>query len=399
MCETCPSTTSDATTRSPASRAPRASLLGVLALLAAGSAGAETLNGVVLRVNDRIATLRDYELALAERMEALRRADLEPQERGRTAERLPAEILRQMFEDLLVQSRADQLGIRVGDADVEESVADVQRRNRFETREDLARAVAQSGSTWEEFRQEVIRARRYQEVVSREIQSRIKLEEDDLRIFYRDNPDLFRVPEQRRLKEVVVLDSSGVSAAEMEALAQEIHRRLDAGEEVEAVVAPLKEAGRTSGVIDHDWVPKGDLDPALEKAVEGLEPGRSSEPVVARGGLHVLQLLERQEARIRPFDEVKETIYGRERERLLTREFPKYLKELEEKSHVVANPPPGAEDWRRLAESAEAPDPLDVLRRREPAEEAPSVETTAPVPEATPPPPSPPPPSPEPPLP
>jgi parvulin-like peptidyl-prolyl isomerase len=361
-----------------------------LLVLLAGPVAAEPLNRIVLQVNDRIATLGDFEAAAGERLAALNQAELDAEERQRQLERLPAEVLRLMLEDMLVQSRADQLGIRVGEAEIEEMMAQVQEMNGFAGREELARAVAQSGRTWEEFRQEMARSRRYREVVSRELQSRIKLEEDDLRIVYRDNPDLFRVPEERLLKEVVVLDSAGLSAGEMEALGQEIHRRLDAGEQIEAVVAPLKEAGRTSAVIDLGWVPKGDLDAALETAIDGVAPGRTSEPVVGRGGLHVLLLLDRHEPRMRPFDEVADAIHARERERLLTKEFPKYLRELERQSHVVANPPPGAEDFRRLAETTEAPDPLEVFRRPKPAAAAPA----APAPEPSPsPPPTPKPPA------
>jgi hypothetical protein len=94
---------------------------------------------------------------------------------------------------------------------------------------------------------------------------------------------------------------------------------------------------------------------------------------------------------MRPFEEAKDEIYGRERQRLMARELPKYLKELEERSFVEAAPPPGAEDFRRAADGTEAPDPLEAFRRPSPtgaSEPAPAglepPATEAPVPEKPP---------------
>lgn len=366
MRETCLSTTSAIT----APRARRLRLAATALLLAAAvglgsgpAATAETLNHIVLRVNDQIATLRDYQQRIAPRLAALNRSEMDPDERRRALERLPREVMREMLDEMLLLSRAEQLSLSISEADLDALADRVRELNQIESLEELRRAVAQSGQTWEEFRAELAKGQRTQEVLSREVYSRVELEEDDLRLFYRDNPELFRVPELRQLREVVVLDTSGLGAGELAATAAEIRRRLQAGEEMGDVVAEHEEQSLTSGVIDLDWVPKGDLDPNLEAAVEDLEPGQISEAVEGRGGLHIIQLLDRQPARVRPFDEVKNEIQGRERERLFRIEYPKYLHDLEEGSFIVAHPPPGAEGFRRVYEGPAGTDPLEIFRR------------------------------------
>ncbi len=360
MLKTSPSSIAAATT----ARAARVALvLSALVVAGSGAALAETLNRIVVQVNDRITTFHEYQTALGDRMAGLDRAQLPPEERAQVEARLPGEVLRSIFEEMLLLSRADQLSLRTSSSEIEAMLDEIQQANSFPSRDELKKAVAASGQTWESFREQLEKNQRIQEVIGREVSTRIKLEEDDLRIYYRDHSDQFRLPEERKLVEVVVLDSSPLDDAAKKALADDLSRRLNAGEAPATLVAETAGRGETSGAIDLDWVPKGDLDPALEGAIAGLKPGQASAPVSGRGGLHVLQLVELRLARLRGFDEVQDEISRRERSRRFEKEFPVYLKDLEAKSYVVVNPPPGAEGFRRTTPDRPGEDPLDAFRK------------------------------------
>ncbi len=362
-------------TPNPSRHRRRARWAVALLVVVAPAVRAETINRVVLQVNSEVLTLRDFESQLELRRAAIGQSkQIADTDRERALARAPREVLREALEEMLVAARAEQLRIRVNDTELAAAVAEIRQSNRLETDEELRKAVEQSGMNWDDFRDQLKKNLRYRELMGREVASRINLEEDDLRIYYRDNPEQFRLPEERRLREIVVLDSSPLSEVERATLANQVRDRLLAGEEPSLVVAETAAEGKTSGVIDLDWIPKGDLDPNLEAAVANLKPGQASIPVQGRGGLHVVQLVERKEASLRPFDAVKDEIYDRERQRLFAKEYPKYLRELEAKAYIVANPPPGAEDFRETATSGEAPDPLDAFRKQvDAAEKAPAA--------------------------
>jgi peptidyl-prolyl cis-trans isomerase SurA len=381
MSKTCRSTTKVASLPPAAERRPLGRLLA--SCLAAGLVlvGASTpVNRIVLQVNARIATLQDYERMLAQRQQQLERAEMTFEERETLRGRLPAETMRALFEEMLLLSRADQMSVRVSEAEIERMLDEIQRSNQIPTREDFQRAVAQTGQSWQQFRTNLADQQRIQEVVGREVNARVKLEEDDLRIYYRDQAEQFRVPEQRRLLEIVVLDSSPLSDAERLELGKQIAARMNQGEAAATIASEMVKAGTTSDVIALEWVPKGDLDPALEAVIDGLKPGEASQPVSGRGGLHVVQLLERKPSFVRPFDEVQDEIFRRERARLFEKEFPKFLRELEQVSYVVAKPPPGAESFRRtsLDRNAEE-DPLAVFQTK-PTDAKPTNATPPPKP-------------------
>lgn len=349
-------------------------------LLLPSALGAEVVNRVVLRVNDQIATLYDFEQR-RENMarEISRSGDMEPAERREILAQVGELAYKDLFEELLIESRADQLGITAEEGQIEQQIAQMKQNFGIQSDEQFAQALAQSGMTERQLRERLQRDLRAREVMGREVQSRINLDEEDLRRYYQKNREQFRQPEQVQIREVVVLEENGLpTAEERQRVAEQIRQAVAGGASLADAAAEHAQRGHVSNVIDLGWVTPGDLDPALEAAAWKLAPGALSEPVAARGGLHLMQVIERREARIQPFPEVQEQIRRREQQRLMQEEIAEYMAELEKKSLIVTEPPPGAENFRRLMGTR----PLSEEERlglvdRAPAE-PPAITTTEP---------------------
>jgi hypothetical protein len=194
-----------------------------------------------------------------------------------------------------------------------------------------------------------------QEVRGREVMTRVKVDEEDQRRYYRKNLEQFRQPEQLQLREVVVLEEGSPAAAgDRQRVAAEIRAKVQAGASLADAAADTAKKGETSAAVDLGWVSPGDLDKNLETAVWKLPKGSISDPVQARGGLHLVQVLDRRESRVQPFSEVQAAIQAKEQERVFRQEVTKYMVELEKKSLIVANPPAEAANFRRQLASQTA---------------------------------------------
>ncbi|HEX9941923.1 MAG TPA: peptidyl-prolyl cis-trans isomerase [Thermoanaerobaculia bacterium] len=319
----------------------------ILLLTLTPALGAEVLNRIVLRVNDRIATLRDYEQRRQEMMREILRREQDPEERQRLLGQAGEVVFADLFRELLLESRADQLGVEIIDAQVDTAIAQLKQNYNIKTDEEFKAALAQSGLTEQQLRNQLRSTLRVQEVRGREVQSRVKVDEEDLRRYYRKNLEQFRQPEQVQLREVVVLEEGGAPAEERPRIAAEIRSKAAAGTPLADAAKDYAQRGVTSNVIELGWVSPGDLDKNLETAVWTLPKGSVSEPVQARGGLHLVQVIDRRESRIPPFSEVSAAIEAREQERVFREEIAKYMVELEKKSLIVANPPEEAVNFRR----------------------------------------------------
>ena len=347
----------------------------LLALLLPALAGAQTflVNRIVLRVNDRIATLAQFQTALAERRAAILGAqDLDEERRRELLSTAGRRVLAEMYEELLLLSRADQMIVTVSDAELEGAVGQTRERMGLGDDAQFQQALAASNITEQQLRDRLRKNLMVQEVIGREVQPRVKIDEEELRKVWRDDQESFAVPEAVHLSDVVVLEE-GRAAAEVAATAREVRAEILAGTPVADVARRFAAAGKTTEVVDLGWVERGDLDPAIAEAAWALEPGGVSQPVAGRGGLHVLQLVERRAAAVRPFEEVKEAIEARERQMRMGEVYRDYLEEIEGRSYVHMQLPPEAEGFRGLDE--DAPEEAAV-------DDAPALDDVPPAPPA-----------------
>lgn len=335
-------------------------------LLAGVSLGSAEVNEIVLRVNDRIATTYDYNSERLERFQAIQQAESLTEEKKQELLAVLGEtVMKDLFEQLLMLSRADQLKIQISPSEIDEAVERTKQNFGIQNQAEFKAALETSGMTEERLRGRLEKTLLTQSVMGQEVYSRVSVDEEDLRRYYQSHADEFQVPQRLSLREVVVLESSGLNDDDLALLAEEIRQQLSTGRDIEEVVAPYLEEGVSSGVVDLGWVEVGDLNQDLEEAVWGLEAGGVSPAVEARGGLHILVVAEREEARLLEFLEVQDQIRSIEQGRLMQDEMAKYIEELKKNSYVVANPPPEAAGFRAsLATSL--PSELDAFREVEP---------------------------------
>jgi parvulin-like peptidyl-prolyl isomerase len=377
------------------SKRPLALLLALLAVSAAAPAQTYLVNRVVLRINDRIATLQQFQTALAERRAAISEStEIDDQRREVLLSAAGRRVLADLYEEMLLQSRADQLALRVSEAELDQAVAQTRSRMGLQDDAEFRRALATAGLDEESLRTRLRNSQLVQQVLSREVQSRVEVDEEELRRFWREHAEEFTVPEAVRLQDVVVY-SEGRPPGEATATARQVHAELAAGADMVEVARRWSAEGKTTSEVDLGWVERGDLDPTLERAAWTLAVGDVTQPIPGRGGLHILRLLERREASVRPFEDVKQAIESRERQRRMGEVYLDYLKELEERSYIVMNVPPEAEGFRGLAEGqdelADAPQPaLEEAAEAAAAASAAAAEAAADETEQSPPPAAPP---------
>lgn len=339
-------------------RARRLALLGIVAL--AGSLpAADTLNRVVLRVNGEIATLADYEERKAARLASIGEAQgLSTEERRKYAAEAGRTTMRELFDELLVLSRSRQLRLGPTTGQIDAAVESTRKRMGLEDPAQFEAALAQSGLSLAAFRERMEQNLAFNETLQREVQSKVKVEDDVLLRLYRDHASRYQTVERRRIEELVVREDAGRSAEERRALADQLARALAGGEAMAAALERLG-GGAVAGPIDLGWVVAGELAPALDAAVWHLGPGQVSAPVEGRGGLHVLRVAEVDAARARPFDEVKEEIRAEEGQRLFEKATRDFLAELERNAYIVENVPADAAGYRET--TLEDPESAGVL--------------------------------------
>lgn len=193
-------------------------------------------------------------------------------------------------------------------------------------------------------------------LLKKEIEQKLQVSDEDVKNYYEANKEQLKEPEKFRVRHILV---------DTEETAKDILTRLNAGEDFATLAKekskdPSKEQGGDLGFFS-----KGQLIPEFEQAALGLEVGQISGVVKTQFGYHVIKMEEKQPARERSFEEVKDSI---KQTLLATKQkerFEALLNDLRAKNKVVIHkevlqpptpqvnqPPSGAENKQPLPQSA-----------------------------------------------
>lgn len=322
------------------------------------------VNRIVLRVNDEIFTLFDYEMKKARRSAALLNDPaISPSQRQERIGAVGKEVMQEALHEMLLMSQARRAAVTVSDAEVDASIDDVKKSQGIENEEEFQIALGQAGLTLEalraNFRQEMISGR----LVQKEVTTKIEVTDDELRSYYRTHPEEFRTPEERKLREVIVLEASGLPDGELKRTAEKLQQELSApGAKAAEIVGRYQDQGYSSSLIDLGWLKKDELEKSLSEAAWGLELGSYASPIKARGGYHVVFLEEKRGGELQPFADVQNQILMRERQKRFGKEYRSYLAQLEKGSYIQESTPAEAVGYRALLGAVAEEDELQGFR-------------------------------------
>ena len=208
-------------------------------------------------------------------------------------------------------------------------------------------ALEASGMTLDELRANTRRDLTSNQVIGREVTSRIEVSDEELRASYRTHIEQFTTPEQRFVKEIIVLENSPLDEQARAKLADDLYARLSSGEDLDELAGTYKELGQTSGVIDLGWLEEDEP----RRAVGGDRQRPQARRILTAGTItrrppHSPPVGACARPRVEPFEDVQDLIVGRERQIRFGSELREYLSELERDAYIVEDLPPDAVGYR-----------------------------------------------------
>lgn len=119
----------------------------------------------------------------------------------------------------------------------------------------------------------------------------------------------------------------------------ELRQRIEGGASFEAVARQYSEDGSAPMGGDLGWAGPGRYVPEFEQALNALQPGEVSLPVVSRFGVHLIQLVDRRQATLTPREQ-REMLRDVVREEKLEKAYATWLQELRGQAYVEYRDPP-----------------------------------------------------------
>jgi parvulin-like peptidyl-prolyl isomerase len=302
---------------------------GVVALSAGTLRGAELVEKILVRVNDRLITHSEFE----------KRVDVSSHAPGASTDvsQVRREVLQDLIKETLLEERAKEMSVSAADEEIETAVERVKRQYNLATDQEFDAALASSNMTRDDLKRQMRQPIVLQKVIGREVTSKLDISDDMLRLEYeRQKEKLYRVPEQARVSEIVIRFVPGDPAARERAVArlEEARAKLAAGTPFAELAKEYSEGNARDRGGDLGTVSKGELLPALDAAVFGDPPQEYPPPALQPRSIHLFRVSDRKPGGFRPFAEVSEDLKKRIGENLYDKRFSEYVEKLRREAFV-----------------------------------------------------------------
>jgi peptidyl-prolyl cis-trans isomerase SurA len=249
---------------------------------------------------------------------------------------LREEALDSIINKKLISQKIGELGIKVSDEEVRQSIENVKKQNNI-SQETLVSALKSQGISYDEYKAQIKEQLERLRLISQEVRAKIQISGKEMREFYAAHPEKFEKEESFHAAVITLNIPADASTEERKKTvdrASEIYTDLKSGKNFQELAKKYSDDPSAKDGGDLGKFKKGEMLPEFEKILSELKPGEISEPFSTPSGLHIVKMLERFHGELKPFEDVKgeieDTLYKKKSEE----RFKEWLSDLRKNASV-----------------------------------------------------------------
>ncbi len=300
------------------------------------TAGGKRVGGIAAIVNDDIITFRDL---LRESQPVIQNAEKKGMLDDKGRRELRAMVLERLIEKLLTEQKVKEIGIRIGDDEIRQSIEDVKRQNNNMSQSQLESALKAQGYTMAQYEQQIREQLERLRLVSIEVRSKVQVTDREAEEYYQAHLDKYAEDEIFRARHIFIkIDEKAPADQIQEAMKKALmvlHEARQGKDFIELAKQYSDDAAAKKDGGDLGSFKRGEMLPDLEKAIIPLKPGEVGELVSTPSGLHIVKLEERSSNKHKLFETVKSDIREMLYRQKQDERFTTWMKELRAKASVV----------------------------------------------------------------
>jgi peptidyl-prolyl cis-trans isomerase SurA len=312
-----------------------ASAILAATLAASQARAAHVVERIIARVNSEIITQRQYE-----REKAKLRDDLSQQFSGAELDaKLNDEtknLLRNLIDQSLMVQKAKDEDINV-DTDLIKRLDQMRKDTKLATIEDLQKDAEQQGVNWEDFKEQIRRQLLMQEIISRDVGSRIVVSREESRKYYEQHKSDFTSEGMIHFAEILV-STEKYKPEEAEKRAKDAEAELKGGAKFKEVVKKYSDDPSADQGGDIGFMKTSAIAPAITAAVSKLEVNEYSDPIQVKSGYLILKVMERFSPGTPKFEEVESRVSDALYSQRMEPKLREFLTRLRKDSYVFLAP-------------------------------------------------------------
>jgi len=315
---------------------PAVGLCLVMMFLGGPARGASPVDRIVAVVNSDVITQFDLDRQAAPYLKRIMAQEAGDARKAEITAQVRQQVLSDMIEESLIDQAAKRLGITVTDGEVEGMIQDVMN-TRGLTPGELNERIAQEGLSMDTYRKQ-LRSHFYKmKILNREVKSKIVVTDEEIGAYYREHQDLYEGREAARIRQILLIVTPGATGQEKEAQrakAEDLLGRLRSGASFSELAMANSQGPAAAAGGDLGFVEKGVMLPEVDRAAFSMNRGETSDVIETRVGFHIIQVLDRRGAGLKPVEEVRDEIREKIGGAKMETKFEEWLEDQRKKAHI-----------------------------------------------------------------
>ncbi len=298
--------------------------------------GAQVVEEIIARVNNQIITRSEFTRSKDQLKDDVKQQD--PANPDKLYADREKDVLRDLIDQQLLLEKGKDLGI-TGDTDLIKRLDQMRKDMKLDTMEDLEKAAAAQGISYEDFKQNMRNQIITQKVIGQEVGSHLSISKEEEQKFYDEHKTELEQPEEVRLSEILVepqksdagpastpadpaaaaaidpstdeaarqaADAAALAAAEVKA--NDLLKQIRNGAAFDDIAKKYSNGPSAAQGGDLGTFKRGTLAKELEDKTFAMKAGDVTDVIRTKQGYVILKVTEHQVAGIPPIKDVEPKI-------------------------------------------------------------------------------------------
>jgi parvulin-like peptidyl-prolyl isomerase len=255
---------------------------------------ADLYDKIVAKVDNAIITQSDIDDVAFASIEQIKKQYPKKEWKSHIRQ-LKKQILDQMINEYVCVRFARDNDIKITDEEIQSHIETLKKNAGIVTDEEFQKELEKENLTLAELKESIKRQSLMRRVLQKEIYSKINITENEIRNYYNEHIDLFKIPAQVHVKLLLLEVPSNSDENTVKKKAYEIYSKLEEGADFDKLVqkysaGPSIDQGGDIGVLK-----QGEGLPEFEKVAFNLDNGEFSKPFRTKHGWNIIKVLDKKE--------------------------------------------------------------------------------------------------------
>lgn len=296
----------------------------------------EVVDRVVAIVNDDIITLSELNEAMRPYEQKILASGYTPDRERQMLFRVREDILNQLIDQKLTDQEIARYKLNVGDNEIDQAIERIKKTNSL-TDEAFRAALEREGMTMEAYRQKMKEQLLRANLLNKEVKSKIVITREDVRKYYDEHPDLYKVSQSYVLETILCRPEpsrADISNAVCRNALETLLPLLRSGKPFSEIAPTVQQPGLDLRRIELGEYRLEVMAPEIREAVSRLKPGEYSEVIETDQGFQVFRITEIRKSQGKTLEEATTEIEDKLYREILDARFNKWLQELRKQSVI-----------------------------------------------------------------